>query len=124
MLAAGSAGRTPQDASQATYAPKLEREHGRIDWGMEAAALERRIRAYHPWPGTFAIVREAGQEKRLKIFPPVELCEAVLRPGEIATADGQLRVGCGSGALRLLEVQPEGSRRMSATDYLRGRQPS
>ena len=123
-LAAGTARRTPQDLALASYAPKLEREHGRINWGLEPAALERRIRAYDPWPGTFTIVREAGLDKRLKIFPPVEICEAGLQPGEISAADGQLRVGCGSGALRLWELQPEGSRRMSATEYLRGRQPS
>ena len=122
-LAAGTASRSPQDATLATYAPKLEREHGRIHWGLEAAALDRRIRAYDPWPGTFTIVREAEQAKRLKIFPPVEVCEGGLEPGEISIEDGQLRVGCGSGALRLREVQPEGSRRMSATEYLRGRQP-
>jgi len=122
-LAAGTASRSPQDATLATYAPKLEREHGRINWRLEATVLERRIRAYDPWPGTFTMVREAEEAKRLKVFPPVEVCEGGLQPGEISIQDGQLRVGCGSGTLRLFEVQPEGSRRMSATEYLRGRQP-
>lgn len=121
-LATGTATRTPQDASRVTYAPKLDREDGRIDWSLEAPALERRIRAYDPWPGTFAVVSEAGQPRRLKIFPPTEVCDGVLRPGEFAATDGTLRVGCGSAALRLHEVQPEGSRRMTAADYLRGRQ--
>ncbi len=122
QLAAGSATRTPQDAGVATYAPKLEREDGRIDWTLEAAALERRIRAYDPWPGSFTVVREADADRRLKIFPPVEICDCELCPGEFALTGDELRVGCGSGGLRLHVVQPEGSRRMSAAEYLRGRQ--
>jgi len=122
-IASGTATRTPQNASRATYAPKLERDDGRIDWALDAATLERRIRAYDPWPGTFAFVRDTDQTRRLKVFPPVEVCDSGLRPGEFSAVDGTLRVGCGAGALRLREVQPEGSRRMSAADYLRGRQP-
>ncbi|MEI7912040.1 MAG: methionyl-tRNA formyltransferase [Verrucomicrobiota bacterium] len=123
QLGSGTATRTVQNPDLASYAPKLEREDGRMDWDQDAMALERRIRAYDPWPGTFTVVGEAGQPKRLKIFPPVEVCDSGLRPGEMSTADGTLRVGCGTGSLRLHQVQPEGSRRMSATDYLRGRQP-
>jgi methionyl-tRNA formyltransferase len=121
-LAAGTATRLPQDASLATYAPKLDRANGEIDWSLDAAALERRIRAYEPWPGTFTFVREADQTKRLKLFSPVEVCDWPLRPGEFSGADGKLRVGCATGALCIHEVQPEGGRRMSATDYLRGRE--
>ena len=91
-LATGTATRTPQNATLATYAPKLEREHGRIDWALDAPALERRIRAYDPWPGTFAIVREADQPKRLKVCPPIEVCDSGLGPGEFSTADGSLRL--------------------------------
>lgn len=125
MLAAGNAPRIPQDPALASYVPKLGRDDGRIDWTMDAAAIERRIRAYHPWPGTFTCADEGGREKRLKIFPPAVLGgTAGLQPGELATADGGLRVGCGDGrALMLTSVQPEGGRRMSAAEYLRGRQP-
>jgi methionyl-tRNA formyltransferase len=122
QLASAAAMRVPQDPAMATYAPKLERDDGRIDWSLEAAVLERRIRAYDPWPGTFSFDRDAGPPKRLKIFPPVDVCESVLPAGEISMANGELRVGCGSGALRLHVVQPEGGRRMSAAEYLRGRQ--
>src|SRR5256714_6305443 len=63
----GSAPRTPQDSSTATYAAKLEREHGRIDWNEPAALIERKIRAFDPWPGAFAILRsETGPERKLK----------------------------------------------------------
>lgn len=122
-LAAGTAPRVPQDAGASSYISKLERDDGRLDWSQDAAALERRIRAYDPWPGTFTLATEDGRAKRLKIFPPVTVLDQHLSPGEISTAEGRLVVGCGAGALRLETVQPDGSRRMSAADYLRGRKP-
>jgi methionyl-tRNA formyltransferase len=122
-LADGTAPRTPQDAAIVSYIPKLERDAGRLDWTMPAAAIERRIRAYDPWPGTFTSATEGGKEKRLKIFPPTAVVEAKLAPGAISNEGGKLIVGCGDGALDLTNVQPEGSKRMSAGDYLRGSKP-
>ena len=122
-LADGTAARIPQDDAASSYVSKLERDDGRLDWSQDAAALERRIRAYDPWPGTFTLTTEDGRPKRLKIFPPVTVLDMDLSPGEISTADGRFIIGCGSGALRLETVQPEGGRRMSAADYLRGRMP-
>jgi methionyl-tRNA formyltransferase len=124
QLAAGTAPRVPQDAAASSYISKLERDDGRLDWSQDAAALERRIRAYDPWPGTFTLATEDGHAKRLKIFPPVTVLDEHLSPGEISTAGGRLTVGCGAGALCLETVQPDGSRRMSAADYLRGRKPT
>ncbi len=118
----GTATRTPQDASLSNYAPKLERDDGRIDWSMDAAAIERRIRAYDPWPGTFTTVLEEGKWKRVKIFPPTEISNSPVPKGEVVL-DGGLFVGCGNGSLKILNLQPEGSKRMSADDYLRGRKP-
>lgn len=122
-LATGTAERNPQEENQSTYAPKLERDAGRIDWSLDAADLERQIRAYDPWPGTFAVVRDGGTDRRLKIFPPVEACAPPLAPREVLVQDGHLLIGCGCGCLRIQEVQPEGSRRMNTADYLRGRHP-
>jgi methionyl-tRNA formyltransferase len=122
-LADGSAPRVPQDPALVSYIPKLGRDDGRIDWQMPAAVIERRIRAYDPWPGTFTHALESAGEKRLKIHPPARVLAAGPPPGELALADGRLIVGCGEGALELLTVQPEGSRRMAAGDYLRGRKP-
>jgi len=122
-LAAGTAPRTPQDEALVSYIPKLEREDGRLDFTRPAEELERLIRAYDPWPGTFTVVREDGKEKRLKVFPPVEVIESDLAAGVIDTAEGSLVIGCGKGALKLLEVQPDGSKRMAAADYLRGKKP-
>ncbi len=123
-LTDGSARRIPQDAALSSYVAKLERDDGRIDWNMSAVAIERRIRAYDPWPGTFTIAIEGDREKRLKILPPAFLSNHQLSPGEIFCEGGKLIVGCGDGALELFSVQPDGGKRMSASDYLRGRKPT
>jgi methionyl-tRNA formyltransferase len=122
-LADGSALRIPQDPALVSYIPKLERDDGRIDWNMPAAALERRIRAYDPWPGTFTSAIEGGKEKRLKIYPPTAVLDMKLAPGEISSDGGRLIAGCGDGSLEIACVQPDGGKRMSAADYLRGRKP-
>lgn len=123
-LTAGDAPRIPQDTAMSSYVPKLERADGRLDWTMAAVELERRIRAYDPWPGTFTLAIEGSVEKRLKILPQTRVVAGVgLRPGELAVGDGGLTVGCGRDALRLSWVQPDGGKRMAAEDYLRGRTP-
>jgi methionyl-tRNA formyltransferase len=114
QLQAGTAARIPQDASAATYAPKLEREHGRIDWKESAALIERKIRAFNPWPGAFTALRDDQDgERKLKIY------RAALVAG---TSDDPKRlvIAAKDGALRLEEVQLEGKRRMSAAEFLRG----
>src|SRR5213595_2692448 len=64
LLAAGNALRVPQDNARATYAPKLKREHGQIDWSESAEAIEKKIRAFNPWPGAFMKL----DDQNLKIF--------------------------------------------------------
>ena len=115
LLAAGNALRVPQENTRATYAPKLKREHGQIDWSESAEAIERKIRAYNPWPGTF--MKVGGQN--LKIF---SACVVDLngQPGGILRSDKDLTIAAGKGALSLAEVQLEGRRRMSAAEFLRG----
>jgi len=106
-----------QDETLQTYAPKLGREDGVLDWTASAVDLERLVRAYHPWPGT---VTKLG-EKRLKIFPPVRVGEGKGSPGEfLGLAGAGLEVACGKGSLILSEVQPEGSRRMAGEALARG----
>jgi methionyl-tRNA formyltransferase len=121
QLQRGSAPRIPQDASLATYAPKLGRENGRIDWTESAALLERKIRAFNPWPGAFTLLRDAaGRDRKLKIFSARVVAAAKARPGEILQSDGAITIAAGDGALSLGEVQLEGKRRMSAGEFLRG----
>ncbi|HEX4629409.1 MAG TPA: methionyl-tRNA formyltransferase [Chthoniobacterales bacterium] len=112
QLQRGTAVRTPQDSSAATYAPKLEREHGRIDWHESAALIERKIRAFNPWPGAFAILRDdASRERKLKIFQAHVAGKSSGEPLSVPAKDE---------ALVLDEVQLEGKRRMSAEEFLRG----
>ena len=115
LIAAGSAPRIRQDNARATYAPKLKREHGQIDWSESAAAIERKIRAYNPWPGAFMKVGD----QNLKIFS-ASVVDLTGQPGEILRSDKDLIVAAGKGALCLAEVQLEGKRRMSGAEFLRG----
>ena len=115
LLAAGNAPRIPQDNARATYAPKLKREHGQIDWSESAEAIERKIRAYNPWPGAFMKV----DRQNLKVFS-ASVVDLNGQPGEILRSDKDLIVAAGKGALSLAEVQLEGKRRMSAAEFLRG----
>jgi methionyl-tRNA formyltransferase len=121
QLQRGDAPRIPQDASLATYAPKLEREDGRIDWTDSAALLERKIRAFNPWPGAFTLLRDAaGRDRKLKVFSATVVPSATAVPGEILRSEGTIVITAGEGALSLGEVQLEGKRRMSAGEFLRG----
>jgi methionyl-tRNA formyltransferase len=118
MLARGAAPRIPQDNALATAAPKLSRERGRIDWSEPAAVIERKIRAFNPWPGAFMTVSTNGTRK-LKIFS-AEVVDFQGRPGEILRNQDGLVVAAGKAALSLREVQIEGKRRMSAAEFLHG----
>ena len=115
LLSAGNAPRIPQDNARATYAPKLKREHGLIDWSESAEAIERKIRAYNPWPGAFMKV----DRQNLKVFS-ASVVDLTGQPGEVLRSDKDLVVATGKGALSLAEVQLEGKRRMSAAEFLRG----
>jgi methionyl-tRNA formyltransferase len=97
----------------ATHCGKLSRADGRLDWTQPAAQLDRQVRAFHPWPGTFGLLDQAP----LKVLE-AEPAEGHGPPGTVL--DAALRVACGQGALRLLRVQAPGRRAMDAADFLRG----
>jgi methionyl-tRNA formyltransferase len=110
----------PQPAWGATHARKITKEDGQLDWSQPARALWNRVRAFTPWPGAFTQLAGQSPPLTLKIWR-AEVAEARGAPGEIIEA-GKLGVlvGCGAGALRILEMQREGGRRMSAWDFLAG----
>jgi methionyl-tRNA formyltransferase len=122
LLARERAPRTPQQDTDATYAPKLTREDGKIDWSEPAELIERKVRAFDPWPGTFTrLGDDRGKTRKLKIFRASLSDRSVGEPGTIVRPnDSEVLVATGRGALRLDEVQLEGKRRMSAADFLRG----
>ncbi len=117
-LAAGGLAPQKQDPAQATYAPLLKKEDGRLDWSQPARAIHNRVRGLQPWPGAYTTFR--GQTMHI-------WRTAVRAPaGAAPAAAGRVRgarpflVACGFGALELLEVQLEGRRRMSGADFANG----
>jgi methionyl-tRNA formyltransferase len=104
----------PQPDEGVTYAPKLGKEDGRLDWTQEASALDRRIRALNPWPGTF--FRHGEDVIRVLAAEPEEASAAA--PGTVL--DGAPRIACGSGVLRLTRLQRAGRGAMPADAFLRG----
>ena len=118
MLANGNASRIPQDNALATYAPKLTRDNGKIDWSEPAEIIERKIRAFNPWPGAFTEIAAPGVRK-LKIFSAA-IVDLSGKPGEFLRSEKALVIAAGKNALSLGEVQPEGKRRMSGSEFLRG----
>jgi methionyl-tRNA formyltransferase len=113
----GSIAPRRQDSRRATYSRTLRRDDGRADFTQPAVELWRRARAYQPWPGFFT----TWQGKNLKL-PRVEPLPSRRghRPGEVFMADAGVAVGCGTGALRLVELQLEGKRAMGADEFVRG----
>lgn len=123
LLNTSPATRAPQDSTLATYAPKLTRESGIIDWSAPSVQIDRLIRAMNPWPAaSTAIPAKDGSARQLKIFAAIPLDALVdAPPGTVLHAgpDG-ISVATADGALLLQEIQPEGKRRMSARDFLAG----
>jgi methionyl-tRNA formyltransferase len=112
-LADGTLKGLAQPAEGVTYARKLDKDEGRIDWSRPAAEIERMVRALNPWPGVWCL---AGGE-RLKVLA-AELAEGDGDPGLVL--DNRLTVACGAGALRPRRVQRPGRAPMTAGDMLRG----
>lgn len=123
QLDRGTARPLPQDDAQATLAPKISKEFGRIDWSRSATAIECHVRAMQPWPRSFSHLQH-GDAKPLRLIvnsvQPLEAADSAA-PGTILIAEGQrLVVQTGAGALQILTLQPEGKRPMSAEDFLHG----
>jgi len=108
-----------QDNGQATLAPVLKKEDGRIDFGRNAQEIYNRLRGFQPWPGSFTAFRGRG----LNISAAKPASERVPQ-AELLVRNGQLFVGCANnGSIQLLELQPEGKKRISASDFLHGYHP-
>ena len=114
---AGKIVATPQDDTLATYADKITRDMGSIDWSQPAMQLWNRSRAFTPWPGVFT--RLNG--KLLKLLE-IKTTEAIgLEPGRIGQADADgIVVSCGIGAIRVTQLQKEGAKRLAAAEFLAG----
>jgi methionyl-tRNA formyltransferase len=116
-LGAGTIIAEAQDPAQATYAPLLKKEDGRIDWTRAAADIHNQVRGLQPSPGAYTRFR--GQTLHVRRARVAEGDRAGARPGTVAGVK-PLTVICGSGALELLEVQSEGRKRVAAADFANG----
>ena len=111
---------TPQPVEGVSYAPKIKKQDGQLDWRLSARALWNRVRGLTPWPGAFTFIGEDPHRRLLKIWQ-AEVVTASGPPGEILQADRiGLIVGCGRDALRLIALQLEGGRRLDAQQFLAG----
>ncbi|PTX92179.1 methionyl-tRNA formyltransferase [Verrucomicrobia bacterium LW23] len=121
LIAAGKAPRTPQSAAEATYAGKLSKDDGRINWAANATDIDHHIRAMTPWPGAWSLVPLGDEMRTLKVFDFIPSARVSGVPGEIISADKHgVMVAAGHGGILLREVQLEGKKRMSAAEFARG----
>ncbi|MDD5676383.1 MAG: methionyl-tRNA formyltransferase [Kiritimatiellae bacterium] len=117
-LRQGSIRRRPQDEAGATFAPRIKKTDGRMDWNLPATQLHNRVRGFNPWPGCFCELPPAGVIKVLKTR--VEPGRNKAAGAVLEAADEGPLIQSGQDALRLLEVQPEGRKVMSGAAFLRG----
>jgi len=106
----------PQDDASATYAPRLKKKDGLLDFEQSASFLARKVRAYDPWPGVYTFFNE----KRLKIFRAHPLDVRLCRFGERTVIENKPALGIEGGCLILDEVQIAGKKRVSGEDFLNG----
>jgi methionyl-tRNA formyltransferase len=105
-----------QPATGVTYAAKVDKAEARLDWNQPAAVLERKLRAFNPFPG--AVVTLAGEA--VKVWRG-QVLAASGRPGQVLSADAKgIVVACGEGALCLNELQKAGGRRVTSAEFLHG----
>jgi len=109
----------PQADEEATFADRLRKRDGRLDWSRTALEIDRKIRAFTPWPGTFTF----WEGRRLKVLEasPLPDWSGDASPGVVVAVDDGAAVVTGEGALRLERVQPAGKRAMAVEPFLRGR---
>lgn len=105
-----------QDDTQSSYVSTLDKNDGLIDWSQSAKDIERQVRAYFPWPGSFTY----WQEKLLKIQKAELISGQPGNFGEVYTSNKQLLVNCGQDSLNILELQLQGGKPLKAGDFLAG----
>jgi methionyl-tRNA formyltransferase len=125
----GTATAIPQDAHQASKAPRLKKEQGAIDWTRPAQEIKNHVRALRPWPRAFTFLHRADEQPlrlnldRVAVFSPtagVASASPLTPPGTVVDVQGRLLITTGDGVLEIRELQPAGKRSMSAADFLRG----
>ncbi|WP_182344672.1 methionyl-tRNA formyltransferase [Comamonas koreensis] len=119
LSAEGRLQRAPQPAEGITYAHKIEKAESTIDWAQSAVQIDRRVRAFNPFPA--ASTRMGEEVVKIWAAQPERHSPAGAVPGQVLAADGQgIVVACGEGALRISALQRPGGKRLQAADFLRG----
>ena len=108
----------PQDLARVTYAPRLTKDDGRIDWQRDAASIERMIRAFSPWPSAFTTL--AGRTMKMLTAEVVRDATPRGTPGTITIESGRFLVATGAGVLAITTLQPEGRKAMAAAAFMAG----
>jgi len=117
---AGKIQAQPQTLEGSSYAAKIKKEDGKIDWHQPATQIWNRLRAFTPWPGAFTFLQAEPKPQLLKIWK-AGVVENHGPTGIVLSADKTgIIVGCGQGALRILELQREGGKRLTAEQFLAG----
>jgi methionyl-tRNA formyltransferase len=117
----GTAARVPQDEAAATFAGKIRKSEGLIDWTMPARSILLQVRAFYPWPGAYTRIPIRDTRVLLKILDAAAEPEGGAEAGVVAGCDHRgVRVGTGEGCLLIRRVQPEGRRAMDAGEFLCG----
>ncbi|HTF89188.1 MAG TPA: methionyl-tRNA formyltransferase [Planctomycetota bacterium] len=118
LLESGRAVFTPQDHARSSYARKLKKEQGRVDFTRAAQDLARQVRAQNPWPGARCL--DPKGRELVVLRARAHGGTALGTPGELVETSPRLLLACGEGSLELIEIVLAGKRPMPAADYLRG----
>lgn len=120
-IADGTLQAVAQEHARATYAGKIKKEDGLVNWNEDSELIERKVRAYFPWPAAYFNLKLQSENKLIKITKALVRPELRGTPGEfLKSSGGDWVIACGKGALSLLRVIPEGKREMSGADFIRG----
>ncbi len=105
-----------QNEAEVTVSPNIKREDEEIDWSLSNKMVDRHVRGYHSWPGTFSVLKET----KVKIFPG-EITDDIGEPGTVLSIDKNgLKVACGTGSYLIKELQVQGKKRMFVKDFVNG----
>lgn len=125
-IEAGAIRAVLQDPNQVTRVRKLSKADGRIDWTKSAVEVERHVRGMQPWPGSFSELHQPDRPplrlQLLSVRVVEQPASAAVKPGDVLELDAnEITICCGTGAVQIVQLQPDGKRAMPAADFLRGR---
>lgn len=116
IISSGEVNTFQQDESLATPAPKITKEICKINWNIEAVKVHNLVRGLSPFPGAYFIYNE----KLYKVYKTEISVDVKLNPGEIKQTNKEIFIGCSDTSIKILEIQPEGRKRMTTEEFLRG----